>query len=299
MAVSNLDPKILERITRLELRAKAIVEGVMTGTHRSPFKGSSIEFSDHREYVVGDDLRHIDWKIFAKSDNYYIKQYEEETNFRAQLLVDASESMLYGEGSENKWNCAQLVAASLAYLVTSSQDMAGLTIFDNEIESQLPMGSSQTHLLKMCALLERAKPAKGTALLKMLHDSASVLRRRGIVIVISDFFSPEEEVIKGLQALRNKGHEVIALQVMHRDELEFPFKQYTKFEGLEGLGNVTLQPQVLREAYKKEVDLFLETIRKGFRKCGVDYHLIVTDESLDVSLAKFLSARHFNSKMKK
>lgn len=299
MAVSNLDTKILERITRLELKAKAIVEGVMSGTHRSPFKGFSIEFSDHREYVTGDDLRHIDWKVFAKSDNYYIKQFEEETNFRAQFVVDASESMLYGEGLQNKWQCAQLIAASLAYLVTSRQDMAGLTVFDSENHTHLPMGSSNSHLLKICKTLEGATPKDGTELLNMLYETASLMRRRGIVVVISDFFAPEEEVIKGLQALRNKGHEVIAIHVMHRDELDFPFKQYTKFEGLENLGNVVLQPQVLREAYKVEVNLFLEKLRKGFSKCGVDYHLAVTDEPLDVTLARFLANRQFQNKSKR
>jgi uncharacterized protein (DUF58 family) len=299
MSVSNLDPKILERITRLELKAKAIVEGVMSGTHRSPFKGFSVEFSDHREYVPGDDLRHIDWKVFAKSDNYYIKQYEEETNYRAQILVDASESMAYGEGNQNKWYVAQLIAASLAYLVTSRQDMAGLSVFNKDTAAQLPMGASQSHLLKICTTLETAKPDEGTELLKMLSETASQLTRRGIIIVISDFFSPEDDVVKGLQVLRNKGHEVIALQVMHRDELDFPFKQYTRFEGLEEMGHVLLQPQVLREAYKEEVQAFLETIRKGFRKCGVDYQMMVTDEAIDVSLPRFLSARAMQNKTKR
>lgn len=291
MSVSNLDPKVIERISRLDLRAKAIVEGIMSGTHRSPFKGFSIEFSDHREYVVGDDLRHIDWKVFAKSDNYYIKQYEEETNYRSQILVDCSESMLYGEGHLNKWYCAQLTAASLAYLITSRQDMAGLTVFDTQSRVMLPMGASQSHLLKICRALEEAKPQQGTALKDLLSESAAKLGRRRVVIVISDFFAPEDEVIKGMQNLRHKGHEVIALQIMHRDELEFPFREYTKFEGLEELGEITLQPQALRLAYQKEVELYLETLRKGFRKCGVDYQLICTDEHLDVALARFLTAR--------
>lgn len=286
-----LDPKVLDRISRLDLKARLIVEGVVSGQHRSPYKGFSIEFADHREYVLGDDLRHLDWKVFAKSDKHYIKQYEEETNFTAQVLLDASESMNYGDGEQNKWRVAQLVAASMSYLITLQQDMAGLTIFDSADRTILPHGSSRNHLGKICTLLEQAKPESGTSMLDALSRAAAQQGRRGVVLVISDFFDEEEEVVKGLQRLRNKGHEVIALQIMHRDEIEFPFREYTKFEGLEALGDLTVQPQSLRKAYQEEVEIFLNRISRGCRKSGVDYQLIVTDEALDAALAKFLAAR--------
>jgi uncharacterized protein (DUF58 family) len=293
MALSKtLDPRILDRISRLDLKAKLIVEGVVSGQHRSPYKGFSIEFSDHREYVIGDDLRHLDWKVFAKSDKHYIKQYEEETNYKAQILVDVSQSMDYGEGFENKWTCAQLLAASMAFLVTSQQDMAGLTIFDTTDRVLLPQGSSQAHLGKFCALLEELTPEKETSILDALLRCASQQNRKGIVIVISDLFAAEEEILKGLLRLRNKGHEVIVFHVLHRDEMEFPFKEYTKFVGLENLGDLTLQPQALRKAYKEEVEKYLNVIRRGCRKSGIDYQLVVTDQALDALLAQFLSVRN-------
>ncbi|MGE4159625.1 MAG: DUF58 domain-containing protein [Planctomycetota bacterium] len=291
MAGYTPDPRSLERISRLELKARRLVEGIVAGQHRSPFKGFSIEFADHREYVAGDDLRYLDWKVFAKSDKHYIKQYEEETNLDLLVVLDASESMKYGEGETSKWEVAKGLCAALAYLVSLQQDMAGLVLAAGSEAVHVPQGSSRAHLHKVLMALDRASPAGTAQPEAMANLAASHLKRRGIVVWVGDFFAPTEELVKGLRRLGHSGHEVMALQVMHRDEIEFPFTDYTRFDGLEATGQITLQPQSLRAAYRKEAEAFVKDTAKAFARHSAEHQLVITDEPLDAALARLLAQR--------
>ena len=287
-----LDPRTLNKLSRLELKARAIVEGYITGLHKSPYHGFSVEFAEHREYVAGDDLRYIDWKVFGRSDRFYIKQYEEETNYRCHILLDTSESMQYaGQSGVSKFDYGCMIAASLSYLISKQQDSVGLALFREAILKQVQPGSSSQHLRQLFHELEQAKPDGKTGLGAVLHEAAEKITRKGLVLILTDAFDDVEKVLDGLQHLRHRRHEVLFFHLMDHDELDFPFRDLTKFEGMEAMGEVLASPHALRRHYLAEVEAFQAKLRKGCRDYNVDYRLFDTSEPLDVALTTYLTTR--------
>lgn len=296
-----LDPRVLDKVARLELRARLVVEGFVSGMHKSPYRGFSVEFAQHREYVPGDDLRHLDWKIFGKSDRFVIKQYEEETNLRAHLFLDQSESMNYGaDETLSKFDYAATACASLAFMIQQQADAVGLTMFDEKICKQIPPSNTRQSLAHLFAGLEGAKTREQkTKVGTVLHELAGQLRQRGMVMIFSDLFDEPKEVIQGLREIASRGHDVVVFHVMDHDELEFPFERMTMFEGMEQLPELLCDPKSLRDAYLAEVNGFAEEIRKGCLAQRIDYVRVDTQNPLDVVLTSYLSARAARAKRKK
>ena len=288
-----LDPKTLTKIGRLDIIARLVVEGFVTGLHRSPYHGFSVEFAEHREYVPGDDIKHIDWKVYARSDRYYIKQYEEETNLTATILVDGSESMKYRSSQElpSKLDYASYVAASLSYLILRQRDAVGLVTFDDEIRQFIPPASSPSHRNLIIDGLMQIEPRQRTSLGPVLHAMAERVRRKGLVIIISDLLDDPARILSGLRHFRHRKHEVIVFHVLDVAERTFPFDSMTRFNGLEALGEVVCDPGALRRAYLDELDEFVGQIRHGCRTDRIDYVPLDTSVPLDVALTSYLATR--------
>jgi len=288
-----LDPAALARLKGLALRARLIVEGYVSGMHRSPFHGFSIEFAEHREYSPGDDLRYLDWKVFGRTDKYYLKQFEEETNLICYLLLDTSESMQYKSAAAalSKLEYAKCAAAALAYLILHQQDSAGLVTFDNEIRALVRAGSNPSHMEQLAHVMEEAPGRRKTAAGAIFHELAERLKKRGIVIVLSDLFDDVEAMMAGLKHFRHRRHEVILMHVLDPAELDFPFQQTTMFKGLEQLPEVLVEPRALRKAYIEEFNAYVYRLKKGCRMHQIDYVLLRTDQSLEVVLSSYLASR--------
>jgi uncharacterized protein (DUF58 family) len=288
-----LDPQTIAGLHGLELRARHIVEGYVAGLHRSPFHGFSNEFAEHREYVPGDDLRYVDWKVYGKSDRFYLKQFEVETNLILYLALDASESMQYrGPGAAlSKFEYAQCAAAALAFLVLHQRDAVGLALFDDELRQVVRPSSNPTQLKQLLHVMEEMAAGNKTRTGPIFHDLAERLNRRGVVVILSDLFDDVESMMAGLKHLRHRRHDVILLHILDPAEIDFPFQQVTMFKGLEALGEVISEPRSLQTAYMREVQAFIKTIRAGCRSQQIDYVLIRTDQSLDAALRAFLAAR--------
>jgi uncharacterized protein (DUF58 family) len=286
-----LHPDAIRRIGRLELRARHIVEGLLSGMHRSPYFGQSVEFLQHRQYAPGDDLRHVDWKVWAKQDKLYVKQFEEDTNMRCTLLVDVSASMQYGNGPLSKYEYAATVATSLAYLLLKQHDTVSCIAFDESIRARTPLRSTQAHLKAIVKALDASDPKNKTDAGSILREVAEVSPRRGMVTVVSDLLGDVESTLRGLRLLRQRGHDVLVLHIMDDDELEFPFEGPTRFEGLELPQHLTCNPRALREGYLAALERFLTSLRRGCAKDAIDYALVRTSEPLDAALAAFLCRR--------
>jgi uncharacterized protein (DUF58 family) len=290
-----LDPKVLNRVSRLDLRARLIVEGYVAGRHRSPYRGFSVEFAEHREYAPGDDLRYLDWKVYGKSDRLYVKQYEEETNLVATVCLDVSESMRYESGTRDtlsKSDYAATVAASIAYLVVHQQDAVGLVLFDDEVRAALPPGSRPDHLHRMLDLMASARGEPRTDMAKSLAGVCGSLRRRGLVVVVSDLLDDEERVLAGLRSLRSRRHDVVVFHVLDRDEVTFPFDRMTRFEGMESPSPELLcDPKALRAPYLAALDGFRRAVRAGCLAERIDYVPLDTGTPLDVALSGYLARR--------
>ena len=301
ISTNYLDPRVLNRVAKLELRARLVVEGFVTGMHKSPYRGFSVEFAQHREYVPGDDLRHLDWKIFGKSDRFVIKQFEEETNLRAHLFLDQSESMNYGrDGGLCKFDYAATAVASLAFLIQQQADAVGLTLFDEKVCKQVPPSNTRASLGHLFQNLEQAKARKQkTKVGTVLHELASHLRQRGLVMIFSDLFDKPEEVLKGLREIAQRGHDVVVFHVLDGDEVEFPFERMTLFQGLEQMPELLVDPRSLRDAYLAEINAFQEQIRKGCLSQRIDYVRVVNSQTLDVVLTSYLTARAARAKRRK
>lgn len=300
-------PETLSRIAHLELRAQHVVEGFLSGMHKSPYKGLSVEFASHRSYAPGDDIRRIDWRVYAKADRYFIKEYEEETNMRVHLLLDSSRSMAYPEdvpsphgkggqggleGRMNKWDYAATVAVSLAYLLVSQQDAVGLTLFDRDLRLQIPPTTSRAGLSELTAAIEGNPPDSATDLKTLFHQIAAKVPKRGMVVVLSDLLADVNDLVTGLQRLRFDGHDVLVLQILDYDELEFPFADRTLFEGMEQVDlKVLSDPQSLRTSYLAALKVFLTKIRGACLDAKIDYVLMSTADPLDVALSTFLATR--------
>ena len=286
-----LDPAVLAEITRLDLRARRAVEGFVTGLHKSPRKGYSVEFAEHREYVPGDDIRHLDWKLWARADRYYVKQYEEETNLRCYLLLDMSESMRFGTGPLNKFEYAATCGASLAYLLLKQRDAIGLRLFDDELRDQVPLSSNMHNLHNVLTRIDPVKPRRKTDMGKPLREFAEQSGRRAMVVMLTDLFAPLETVEEGLAQLRHRNHEVVLFHILDETEITFPFEDNTKFLGLEEMPDLIAEPRALRDGYMEVINEFLEKVRRLCAKLRVDYSLISTGDRLNKALSSFLAAR--------
>lgn len=287
----RLSPEALARISRLEVQARHVVEGFITGLHRSPFYGQSIEFVQHREYVPGDDIRRIDWKVWSKTDKYYLKLYEEETNLRTTILVDGSESMQYRSGDASKYDYACSVAAALAYLLLRQQDAVSVSVFDEELRVRAPSRSSQQHLGTILSVLAIDKPSRKTDTYGILRKVADEKSQKGMVVLISDFFTNRDDLFKGLKLLRQRGHDVLLFHVLDDEELDFSFAGTTRFEGLEEAGTITCDPKSLREGYLQAMHSFLEDLRRRSAQNTIDYQTIRTSTPLDAALRHYMNHR--------
>jgi uncharacterized protein (DUF58 family) len=291
-----LDPRTLARISSLDLRARLIVEGLMTGMHRSPYQGASVEFAQHRPYVAGDDIRHVDWKVLGKTDRVYLKQYIEETNLHLICLVDASESMGYGtvasgDATWTKYDHATAIAASLSYMAIQQQDSVGLAVFDRELKKYLKPSNSpaqwKTITHELTLVPRNAKTGTG----HVLDQLAEKLTHRSLIVVLSDFFDDIDGIKQGLRHLRYKKHESMVFQILDPMEIEFPFEDVTLFKGLEGLGELLTEPRALREGYLEQLGQFTEELKKMCRGMHIDFTRMSSGEALDVSLSNFLATR--------
>lgn len=286
-----LRPDVLSRAEALGLNALRVVEGLRVGDHKSPYRGFSVEFVQHREYVPGDDIKHIDWKSYGRSDRYTIKQYEQETNYAAHLLVDTSNSMGYGDGPQNKLEYAKLLAASLAYLVVKQRDSVGLRLFDHAWRAELPVSSQSGHVQAICRVLEEAESRAKSDTGDLLSKLADRVTRRGLVFLVSDCFDDVDALLRGLRQLRFRGHEVVVFHVLHADEIDFPLDGNVRFVDLEGADELMARPHLLRPAYLRAVQTYLADIEYGCESAQVDYVRLRTDAPLGPVLAAYLVGR--------
>lgn len=289
----KLDPETLSKLSGLALKARLIVEGYVTGLHRSPYQGFSVEFAEHREYVPGDDLRYVDWKVYGKSDRIYLKRFEEDTNFSCFLLLDTSESMSYQSDAAavSKLEYAKMVAAALAYLVVRQQDAVGLATFDRAVTNFIRPSSRPLHLTHLYQVMEDSAAREETAIGPILHELAERIHKRGLVIILSDLFDQPESLLQGLKHFRHRRHDVSVLQIIDPAEQDFQFEDPTLFKGLEGLPDQMVDPRSLRNAYRREFEEYLWQVRGGCRRLNMEHHLLRTDQPLDAALTAFLSKR--------
>ena len=291
--ISYLDPATISRLSRLDLVARLVVEGYITGLHRSPYHGFSVEFSEHRPYMPGDPLRHLDWKTLARSDRLYIKQYEEETNLKTYLLLDASGSMAFqGGGPMAKFRYASSLAAALAYLMLRQRDAVGLTLFSSRVQSFVPARSLQSHLQVLLKEIDRGMPGSNTHMAPCFHDLAERISRRGLVVVLSDLLDDPEEVLGGLRHFRHRGHEVIVFHILDPRERDLEFNRETRFFDLEDPDAVlTTQPWHIQQEYRGLMDDLVRTYRHGCAESRIDYNLLDTATSFEVALTRYLARR--------
>jgi len=286
-----LHPQTIAKIVRLDLRARQVVEGFISGMHKSPVFGHSIEFVQHREYTTGDDLRHLDWKVWSKTDRFYIKQYEAETNLRCNIVLDVSESMHYGRGALNKYEYSCTAGACLAYLLLRQLDAVGVVTFDEAVRHIIPPRSQMTHMDAIVSAMNTSKPREKTDILGILRRVTESIPARGMVVVISDFLVDREPLIKGLELLCQRKHDILVFHVLDEDEMTFPFSGTTRFEGMEQLPNLLCDPKALRDGYMEALEEYLVEVRRGCTRLGLDYQLIRTNDYLDAVLTKFLHWR--------
>ncbi|MEK7414970.1 MAG: DUF58 domain-containing protein [Planctomycetota bacterium] len=295
MPSNILDPDVLAKVGRLDLQAKFIVEGFLSGMHRSPFKGISVEFAQHRGYVPGDDLKHIDWKVWGKSERYYIKQYEAETNLVCTIVVDTSTSMRYvGDKAHNRLSkgaWAKLAAAALSYLVLSQSDAVALATFSDGLDEWLPKSSNRNNLHRICDILEKAPEKQRTSIGDALQTVAERMPRRGIVMVFSDLFDDVNTLLKGLQRLRHTGHEVVVVQILDPDELDIPFEGMIQFKGLEGTDMALCHPRSIKKAYQEEVHKHLTAVKAACRRNNIDFVSADTRTAVDMVLTAYMAHR--------
>jgi uncharacterized protein (DUF58 family) len=286
-----LDPAVVARLGTLELRARTIVEGFLSGLHRSPFKGFSVEFAEYRQYIPGDDLATIDWKVYARSDRHYVKKFEEETNLDCHVMLDVSASMGYGSHGITKFEYGACLAASLGYLMNRQRDAFGLTAFDERIVAMLPASARSGHLRALLITLNRLQPGRETDVAKPLHQLADSLTKRGMVVLISDLLDDPERVVRGLKHFQFRGTDVIVFHVLDPDEIDFPFERPTRFEDLETSEEVMAVPSVVRSHYLKEMGALIDRYKRELGACGIDYHLLTTAQPLELALLAYLSNR--------
>ncbi|MDD5540340.1 MAG: DUF58 domain-containing protein [Candidatus Marinimicrobia bacterium] len=286
-----LDPAVIARLDNMSLRARLVVEGFIIGLHRSPYHGFSIEFAEHRPYMPGDEIKHIDWKLYGKTDRFYIKQFEEETNLKSYILLDKSGSMSFKSTAVSKLTYGSYLAAALGYLLIKQQDAVSLTHFDAEITAYLPPSAKKSHLNQVLGALENASAGAETAIAPLLHEMAEKLKKRGLIILISDLLDNPQDVINALKHFRHKRHEVIVFQVLDPQEIAFDFKRQTKFIDLENRDTLLTEPGQVKEAYRQAMRLFIEDYKIQCRVNNIDHVLLTTDRPLDLALTEYLNKR--------
>ena len=290
-SLNFLDPTVLSGLSNLELRARTVVEGFLSGLHKSPNRGFSVEFNDYRHYQRGDDMRHVDWKLYARSDKFYIKQYEDETNVRCVIVLDTSASMSYSSGSVSKLNYGITLASALAYFIMRQRDAVGLITFDDEVREYIPAKCRQPHLMRILRTLSQVESGQKTNAVKPLSDLAASLHKKSMVILITDLLDDEERVINTLQNLRGMGNDVITFQLMDDAELNFPFNEASEFIDMENDETYITSPAAIRSAYLENLNEFLTYCRKQCQSSGVDYCLLNTSEPLDEALSSYMTKR--------
>jgi len=286
-----LQPETVALLNSMSLRAKLVVEGYIIGQHRSPYHGFSVEFAEHRAYGAGDEIRHIDWKLFGKTDRLYVKRYEEETNLRAHIVLDTSRSMLYNSGKVSKLVYANSLAASLSYLMINQQDAVGLVQFSQKIDTFIPPKSRPSHLSLVLAQLDDQKAGKDTKVGLVLHELAERIKKRGLVVLISDLLDDPKNIMNGLKHFRHQNQEVIVFHVLDRKELEFDFNTRTKFLDMESGEEIVTEPWHIRSNYTELINRLHDKYRKECREYLIDYVPIFTDQSLDISITEYLNKR--------
>lgn len=291
MANRYFDPEGLARVGHMELVARQVVEGFLTGRHRSPYHGFSVEYLDHRAYTPGDEMRTLDWKILARSDKYFVKLFEDETNLRAHILLDCSQSMNFKSGKLSKLEYGSFLAASLTYLLLRQNDAVGLLLFDNEIRAHLPTRARPTQFRRVLDVLEETKAHGDTNVGGILHQVAERIKRRGLVILISDLIDDEAAIATGLEHFRHDRHEVLVFHVMDDAELNFPYERLTRFKDMEGGGRVVANPKSLRTRYLARINAFTERLKGECLQRGISYNLTNTRQPYDVALAACLDKR--------
>jgi uncharacterized protein (DUF58 family) len=288
-----LEPEALARVKNLSLVARGVVEGFISGLHSSPYKGFSVEFAEHREYTAGDDPRHLDYKMLARTDRLYIKQYEEETNMRVQILLDTSGSMGYRYDAKiTKLQYASYLTAVLSYLMTRQQDSVGLTTFDTEIRLDMPARSSPRHFNEMMRQLEQIEPGKPTDVAATLHRLANRFKRRCLIVLVSDLYDEPDEVMRALHHFRHRRHEVIVFHVFDKAEIEFPFTDVISFHDLETDERLQIDPVFVRDVYKEQIEEFIEGYRRGCAETQIDYVMTDTSVPYDFMLSKYIAKRN-------
>lgn len=286
-----LDPAVIARLDNMLLRARLVVEGFIIGLHRSPYHGFSIEFAEHRPYMPGDEIKHIDWKLYGKTDRFYIKQFEEETNLKSYILLDKSGSMDYKSGTVSKLEYGSYLSAALGYLLLKQQDAVSLTLFDTEIRSYLPPSAKKSHLNLVLSALEKTTAGAETAIAPLLHESAEKIKKRGLIILISDLMDDPASIINALKHFRHKRHEVIVFQVLDPQEIDFDFRRQTKFIDLENRDTLLTEPGQVRQAYKQALRKFIDDYKTQCRANNIDHVLLTTERPLDLALTEYLNKR--------
>jgi uncharacterized protein (DUF58 family) len=286
-----LDPAIVARLGTIDLKAKTIVEGFLTGLHRSPFKGFSVEFAEYRQYLPGDDLATLDWKIYARSDRHVVKKFEEETNVECHILLDVSRSMGYGSHEVTKLQYGSYLAGALAYLMNRQRDAVGLLTFDDRIRDLVPSSARPGHLKTVLLTLERLALGTRTDIAKPLGDLVQAISKRGLVVLISDLLDDPDRVIEGLKHFRYRGTDVVVFQVLDPHELSFPFDRAARFRDVESDQEVVAVPAAVRDTYKARLDAMVSNFRTVLGQNGIDYTLLDTSQPLELALLAYLQTR--------
>ncbi|RKY56343.1 MAG: DUF58 domain-containing protein [Candidatus Neomarinimicrobiota bacterium] len=286
-----LDPEIISKLDNMSLRARLVVEGFIIGLHKSPYHGFSVEFAEHRPYMPGDEIKHIDWKLYGKTDRYYIKQFEEETNLKSYILLDKSGSMGYKSGDITKLSYASFLSAALGYLMLKQQDAVSLTMFDSEVRFYLPPLAKKSHLNLVLSALEHTIPGEETDIAPFLHEMAEKIKKRGLIILISDLLDEPDKIINALKHFRHKRHEVILFHILDPQEMKFLFNRQTRFVDMETKKELVTEPWHIQRAYQRTVNRFIEYYKLQCRSNNIDYVLLTTDKSLDLALTEYLNKR--------
>ena len=286
-----LDPLIVAKIDNMALRARLVVEGYLIGQHKSPYHGFSVEFAEHRAYGSGDEIRHIDWKLYGKTDRYYVKRYEEETNLRSYILLDTSQSMTYGSGAITKLEYGSYLSAALTHLMLNQRDAMGLVLFDEKIRKFIPPRAAPSHANIIMGALDKIQSANDTQIRPTLDYMAERIKKRGLVILISDLLDDPDQVLMGLNHFRHNKQEMIVFHLLDRQELEFQFGNRTKFRDLETDETITTEPWHIRSAYQELIEIQQRKYRLGCRNQRIDYVPLFTDQPLDLALNEYLNKR--------
>ena len=289
-----LNPNIINTLENLQLKAQFIVEGFMTGLHKSPFHGFSVEFSEHRSYTPGDETKNIDWKLWSKTDKYYIKRFEEETNLLCHIFLDSSQSMSFSSNNVTKFEYAQMLAAALSYLIIKQRDSLGLHVFDSKIRQTIRPKSTKNHLNTILSVMDKIKIGHKTNISEILHAGAEKIKKKGFIILLSDLFDSSQKIINSLKHLRYYNHEVLVFHILDKQEIELNYNEKMIFEDLENDNQIVTEPWQIKKSYKKEMKERIEYFNTECSGMNISYNLILTDQLLDLALYKFLNRRKKN-----